>query len=442
MKTLKNLLITAAAVAVLGASGAYVFATRLPSSPFDVADIPDATGDDGRYTARLGDCVACHTTEGGEPFAGGLEMGTPLGSVFTTNITPDPETGIGSYTLADFDRAVRHGVALDGHRLYPAMPYPSYAALTDEDVAALYAYFMQEVQPVRQENTPSSIPAPLNQRWPLAFWNLAFAPAESFTPDPAQSEDWNRGAYLVEGPGHCGACHTPRGLAMQEVSLNSDSPDFLSGAVLDGWYAPSLRQDHNTGLGRWSEQDIVAYLRDGRNVHGTVFGPMQEAFNNSTSFMNGDDLRGIAVYLKSLPGDADQDGAPWEHDGTLAALDPGAGAQTYMQRCASCHMADGTGRGIWMPPLAGASSLLADDPTSAINITLNGGARVVAQGIPDSYRMPAFRDQLSDEEIAQVVSFLRGAWGHEREAVSANDVSELRRRTDAASSDVIVLQMR
>jgi len=328
------------------------------------------------------------------------------------------------------------------------MPYPSYANLSDADVEALYDFFMNRVEPVRQENTPTTIEWPLNMRWPLAFWGLLFSDDGPYHPDPARGDLWNRGAYLVQGPGHCGSCHTPRGPAFQEVAFDENSEAFLSGAPLDGWYAPSLRNDPNTGLGRWSEEDIFTYLRDGRNSHSVVFGSMLEAFNNSTQFMTDDDLRGIARYLKSLPGNPERDGTPWAYDGTTtedlsggtAQDTPGAGI--YMAQCSFCHGRDGRGRGPWIPPLAGASSMQAPETASAINLTLNGAGRAVANGVPDAYRMPSLRAKLSDREIAEVLTFVRSAWGNTGGPVMAEQVADLRADTDPASSEVIVLQMR
>ena len=276
--------------------------SRLETHQIAVADIDPALVARGEYVARLSDCVACHSVPGGAPFAGGLEMATPLGSIHATNITPDTETGIGHYSLADFDRAVRHGVAPDSRRLYPAMPYPSYAKLSDDDVRALYAFFMKGVAPVKQANIPSAIPFPLNLRWPIALWNGVFVDAEPYAAKASQDEVWNRGAYLVQGAGHCGSCHSPRGLAFNEKALDETGKPYLAGALLDGWYAPSLRDDHNTGLGRWSEAEIVQFLKTGRNKHAVVYGSMTEAFNNSTQFMTDDDLTAIARYLKSLAG--------------------------------------------------------------------------------------------------------------------------------------------
>lgn len=426
-------------------------ALRTPGSPFDgaAAPPPPSAGliQRGEYVARQADCVACHSTPKSKPFAGGLEMATPLGAIYATNITPDRGSGIGDYSLAEFDRALRHGVARDGHRLYPAMPYPSYAKMSDEDVSALYAYFMHGVKPVVQANQESDIPWPLNMRWPLAFWNLAFTSPHPYQPDPKQDALWNRGAYLVQGAGHCGSCHTPRGVAMNEKGLDGGHPLYLSGALLDGWYAPSLRGDVNTGIGRWSEAEVVQFLKTGRNQHAVVFGSMADAFNNSTQFMSDQDLQAIARYLKSLPGDPKRDGDPWKYDnGTTTALAAqrldSPAARTYMAKCAACHAVDGRGRAPWIPPLAGAVSSLAKEDASAINVTLNGSVRVVADGVPDSYRMPPFRSQLSDAEIADVLSFIRSSWGNHGGAVKVDDVKTLRDRTNPASSNPIVLQMR
>lgn len=418
------------------------YVSREPASPFTAQDSAEASlVSRGEYVARLSDCVACHSLPGKTPFAGGLEMATPLGAIHATNITPDRDHGIGAYSLADFDRAVRQGVAPGGRRLYPAMPYPSYAKLSDDDVRALYAFFMKGVQPAAEANIPSDIPWPLNLRWPIALWNGLFAPTAPYVQQPGQDALWNRGAYLVQGPGHCGSCHTPRGLAFNEKALDDGGAPFLAGALLDGWYAPSLRQDHNTGLGRWSEQEIVQFLKTGRNRHAVVYGSMTEAFNNSTQFMSDDDLAAIAHYLKALPGDAQRDGPPWQYQAQAAAsLAPGA--HTYATRCASCHGLDGKGQAEWMPPLAGATSMLAREDASAINITLNGSQRVVAAGVPDAYRMPAFREQLSDREIAEVLSFARASWGNHGAAVQAKTVGKLREHTDPASSSPIILHMR
>jgi mono/diheme cytochrome c family protein len=448
----KKIVLSLVAVIAVAAAGLAWFVTRTPTSPFDRQTTASATPDKialGEQVARQADCVACHSVPGGKPFAGGLKMGTPIGAIYSTNITPDRETGIGRYTLADFDRAVRQGVALDGHRLYPAMPYPSYVKMSDADVEALYAYFTVGVAAANVPNKPVEMTFPLNQRWPLAMWNAVFSGAGPFQPDSNHDAIWNRGAYLVEAAGHCGSCHTPRGLAFNEKALDAGSSAYLSGALLDGWYAPSLRQDSNSGIGRWSETDIFQFLKTGRNIHGVVFGSMTEAFNNSTQFMSDDDLKAISHFLKSLPGDPARDGKPWHYQAAAIATGSPAdrtkaapGAQTFIAKCSFCHGLDGKGRNEWIPALAGAASSLAPVPDSQINITLNGADRVVAADIPDAYRMPAYRGQLSDQEIADVVSFVRSSWGNNGSAVSAKDVSTLRSHTDPASPTPIILQMR
>lgn len=444
---MKNLLKIVVLLIILGGVTAW-FATRTPDTPFATLQADNYKSDElikrGEYVSHLSDCVACHTTPGNPAFSGGLAMGTPIGAVYTTNITPDAETGIGNYSLADFDRALRHGVAKDGHRLYPAMPYPSYSKMSDSDVQALYAFFMNDVKPVHKPNQTPDIPWPLNMRWPLAFWSALFTESGIYATDSKQDEQWNRGAYLVQGAGHCGSCHTPRGFAMQEKALDETSKDYLAGATLDGWYAPSLRNDPNSGLGRWTEEDVYQFLKNGRNEHAVVYGSMTDAFNNSTQFMSDEDLYAIAHYLKSLPGNPERDGEPWQHEPQIIAgnLLNKSGAQTYMTRCSSCHGNDGMGRGSAIPPLAGATSMLVPDISSAVNITLNGSGRVVAQGVPDAYRMPPFRQQLSNEEVAEVLSFIRSSWGNHGGAVKSGDVDKMREETDPASSQVIILQMR
>lgn len=399
----------------------------------------------GEYLARAGDCVACHSVPGGKAFAGGLKMGSPLGTIYSTNITPDTDTGIGGYTLDDFDRAVRRGVAKDGHHLYPAMPYPSYAKLTDDDVGALYQFFMKEVAPVHQANQPNEIPAMLSYRWPLALWNLVFTSGGSYAAKPEHDAVWNRGAYLVQGLGHCGACHTPRGFAFQEKALDDGSSSFLSGAFLDAWSAPNLRGDRRTGLGQWSQADLAEFLKSGHNRDGTAFGSMIDVVNNSTPYLSDADIDAIAVYLKSLPAVADQ--PAYAYDGATATALRGGhmaqpGAAAYAGNCGSCHGLDAKGFAPYLPPLAGNPTVLDRDPASLINLVLNGSVPLVVKGTPDAYRMPQFRLQLDDQEIADLVSFIRDGWGNGAAPVTAAQVAELRKTTDPTSDRVIILKMR
>ena len=386
----------------------------------------------GEYLARAGDCVACHTAKDGKPFAGGLPMETPIGMIYSTNITPD-KSGIGAYSFDDFDKAVRHGIAKNGDTLYPAMPYPSYARVTETDMQALYAYFMKGVKPVAQENKAVDIPWPLSMRWPLAMWRWTFAPAVAdFTPVTGQDPVVSRGAYLVEGLGHCGACHTPRALTMQEKALGAgDSSAFLSGsAPLEGWIAKNLRGDHKDGLGSWNEEQLVQFLKTGRSDRSAVFGGMSDVIVHSMQYMSEADLTAIARYLKSLPA-VDATDTPHQYDPAVAdALwngdDSKRGAAVYIDNCAACHRTDGHGYTRVFPALAGNPVLLSDDPTSLIHIVLKGGTLPATHTAPSTFTMPAFYWRLSDQEVADVVNFIRTSWGNKGGDVKATDVKGLR----------------
>eukprot|EP01132_Coremiostelium_polycephalum_P011359 gene11359-13911_t len=395
----------------------------------------------GEYLARAGDCVACHTAKGGKPFAGGLPMETPIGTIYSTNITPD-KTGLGDYSFEDFDQAVRHGVAKDGSTLYPAMPYPSYARVSESDMQALYAYFMKGVEPVAQVNKDSDIPWPLSMRWPLAGWRWMFAPkVEDYQAQAGADPVISRGAYLVEGLGHCGACHTPRALTMQEKSLSaSDGSAFLSGsAPLEGWIAKSLRGDHKDGLGSWSEDQLVQFLKTGRSDRSAVFGGMSDVVVHSMQYMSEEDLTAIARYLKSLPA-VDPKDQPHQYDKQVAdALwkgdDSKPGASVYIDNCAACHRTDGHGYTRVFPALAGNPVLQTADATSLINIVLNGGTLPATHTAPSTFTMPAFAWRLSDQEVADVVSFVRDSWGNKGETVKASQVKDLRKDAVTTEAD-------
>ena len=399
----------------------------------------------GEYLARAGDCVSCHSAPGGKAFAGGLKMGSPLGVIYSTNITPDPDTGIGRYTLEDFDRAVRRGVASDGHRLYPAMPYPSYAKLSDADVGALYEFFMRGVSPIHQANRANEIPKLLSPRWPLAIWNALFTDSVGYVDQSGHDAVWNRGAYLVQGLGHCGACHTPRGLAFQEKALSDRNATYLAGAPLDGWSAPSLRGDMRTGLGTWSQTDIAEFLKTGHGSDGSAFGSMTDVVNNSTPYMSDADVTAIAVYLKSLPPTATQPKYAYDAATTAEVQNPHSalpGAKVYAENCAACHKEDGKGSSPYLPRLAGNPTTLDSDPSSLINLVLNGSAPLVVEGTPDPYRMPQFRLQLTDQQVADVLTLIRTGWGDGAAPVTPAQVATLRKTTDPTSDRVIVLKMR
>ena len=386
----------------------------------------------GAYLAKAADCIACHSAPAGKPFAGGLPMTTPMGKIFTTNITPDPQTGIGRYTEAEFFRAVREGVAKDGRNLYPAMPYPSYAKVSDGDMRALYAYFMHGVEPVRRPNRESEIGWPMNMRWPLKVWNLVFLDKTVYQPKTAQDAVWNRGAYLVQGLGHCGACHTPRGAGMNEKALDESGHAFLSGAALEGWFASNLAGDHNTGLGRWSVQDLRGFLKTGANAHSTAFGSMTDVINHSTQYLSDSDLNAMAVYLKSLPPARSDDGPAYAFNPktTVSVLTRPAGnrgATLYTTYCLHCHGADGRGVAPYLAPLAGNPNLLEKDPSSLVNVVLNGSGQLVIDGVPAPYPMPSYRTVLNDQDIADVLTFTRHSWSNHQEPVAASDVQKMRK---------------
>ncbi|STQ47100.1 cytochrome c [Ewingella americana] len=387
----------------------------------------------GEYLARAGDCAACHTAPGGKPFAGGLKMMTPVGAIYASNITPDKLTGIGSYSEQDFSRALRQGIAQDGHHLYPAMPYPSFNKITDSDTRDLYLYFTQQVVPVAQTNRPSDIPFPLNIRWPLAVWNQVFLQQKPYYSDPKQTANWNRGAYLVQGLGHCGSCHTPRGVGFQEKALDNGNRAYLSGGTLDGWHAPNLRGDATTGLGQWTEGDITQFLQQGHTPRSTAFGSMVEVVQDSTQYLTDADRQAIAVYLKSLPADG-QFRVQVNNSATAQALEKGdlaaTGAQLYMDNCADCHLASGQGEKNKYPQLAQNPVVVSADPSSMINIVLRGAHSPVTVTSGKGAKMPAFADRLEDQEVADVVNFIRNGWGNQAERVSAAQVKAMRKLTE------------
>ncbi len=389
----------------------------------------------GEYLARAGDCFACHSVGGGKPFAGGLGMETPIGKVYSSNITPHKTAGIGTWTFADFDKLMRTGVTKAGYTVYPAMPYPSYSRLSDADMHALYAYFMGGVQPDATPNKASDIPWPLSMRFPLAIWRWVFAPKPVAYQAPAAAganAQLLRGAYLVEGLGHCGACHTARGLGMQEKALtNLDGSDYLAGgAVIDGWNVPSLRNEHGGGLARWSEADIVAFLKSGRNGHTASFGAMNDVVAQSMQYMTQDDLVSIAAYLKSLP--PHNQAAPFVANPAVAqALFNGkpatTGAQIYLNKCAGCHRSDGVGYSTAFPSLAGNAVLQTADATSAINIILSGGAVPSTRTAPSALTMAPYAKELNDEQVAQVVNFIQTSWGNQGGTTTAKAVAKVRK---------------
>jgi mono/diheme cytochrome c family protein len=388
----------------------------------------------GAYLARAGDCVACHTAPQGKPFAGGLPMSTPVGAVYSTNITPNKTTGIGDWSYDDFAKLMRTGVTKAGYTVYPTMPYPSFSRLSDEDLHALYAYFLHGVQPDSTLNKKADIPWPLSLRFPLALWRMAFAPKP--TPISAQQSEQPtllRGAYLVQGLGHCGACHTARGVAFQEKALSDvgNTVYLAGGGAIDGWIPPSLRNSHGGGLAQWSTRDIVDFLKTGRNLRSASFGGMNDVVAHSTQHLTDADLAGIALYLKSLPADAPAP-APYVADPRVAqALHSGVvnsrGAQIYLDRCAACHRSDGQGYTRTFPALAGNALLQTSDPTSSIKIVLSGSAIPGTLTSPSALTMAPYASRLSDADIAEVINFIQTSWGNQGGAATASQVAALRK---------------
>lgn len=385
----------------------------------------------GKYLATASDCVACHTAPGGAAMAGGLAVPTPIGTIISTNITPSKADGIGSYTLEQFGAALRKGERADGKRLYPAMPYTSYALLTDDDVAALYAYFKHGVTPVDTRPPATNLPFPFNIRLSMAGWNLLFLDTGPFQPDPAHDADWNRGAYLVRGPAHCGTCHTPRNLFMAESTSSA-----MAGGDVGLWHAPNITSDANSGIGGWSVEELVRYMRDGHATgKGQAAGPMAEAVDNSLRFLTEADLKAIAGYLKAVPpvhDPADTQpvfswGSPTDDLASIRGVplpqDRNAmtGPQLYDAYCATCHQAQGQGSfDGGLPSLLHNTTLDRENTNNLVMVMLEGVHRQ-----PDVL-MPGFGKDLSDTQITTLGAYLIQHFGNPSAKVTTEQVALLR----------------
>ena len=371
----------------------------------------------GRYLAVLGDCAACHTKPGGQPFAGGLALQTPFGRLVAPNITPDRETGIGNWTDAEFIAALHDGRGHNGTRLYPAMPYPAYTKMTDDDVLALRAY-LSTLAPVNNRVISNQLPFPLNIRLVMAVWNwLNFTPGR-YRPDPGKSAEWNRGAYLVEGAAHCGTCHTPK------TFLGGDRADAaLSGATLQGWFAPDITTDARKGIGSWSKDDLVEYLKTGSNKWTLASGPMADAVSHSTSKMSDEDIAAIATYVKD-----GRAGGASSKPVAVAATDPAmrAGAAIYKDSCAVCHRDSGQGEAGLFPRLAGSALVQSDDPSTLARLVLQGSRAVSTPSKPTAPAMPAFGWRLNDAQVAAVLTYIRNNWGNAASPVAAGKIASQR----------------
>jgi mono/diheme cytochrome c family protein len=374
----------------------------------------------GRYLAVLSDCASCHTVPGSnQPFAGGRPIETPFGNIVAPNITPDPETGIASWSDDEFDAAIRKGLRRNGSRLYPAMPYTAYTKMSRDDVQAIRAY-LNTVTPVHNDVVANTLPFPFNIRASMRVWNALYFSQGDYKPDTRKPAEWNRGAYLVDGPGHCGACHTPK------TALGGDRTDqYLRGGFLQGWSAPDITGDSRVGVGAWSMEDLVAYLKTGHNRVSAATGPMAEVVTLSTEQMTNADLNAIAAYLKSLPGKQDDPRPLPKEDPAMVA-----GAAIYRDQCSACHGIDGKGVAKLFPSIADSPMVRSDDPTTSIRIVLRGARSVGTKAEPTAPGMPSYR-QLDDTQIAAVLTYMRNSWGAAAPPVGAADVARV--RSDTAS---------
>ena len=443
MSQLKKITLGTAAVLLGMAALVWFLNTRdepdlsLPSTATAAAAVNDtAMVQRGAYLARAGNCMTCHTARGGASYAGGRGIVTPFGTVYTSNLTPDNATGIGSWSPAHFWRAMHNGRSKDGRLLYPAFPYTNYTQVTREDSDALLAYF-KSLPPVTQANQSHALRFPYQSQAALAVWRALFFRPGVYQPDATRDVTWNRGAYLVNGLGHCSACHTARNALGATDGLN------LAGGLIpvQNWYAPSLTSPLEAGVGDWSEQDIVRLLKDGISPRASVNGPMTEVVLGSTQYLNQQDLSAMAQFLKSLSAvvPAGQANPP---TGTgeiaLMATSPDApigtvptaiavrGAKLYEQHCAQCHGDNGKGVPNAYPALAGNRAVLMSQTSNLVQVVLNGGYAPATQGNPRPFGMPPFVLVLNDNDIAAVLTHVRGSWGNQASVVSPLDVNRIR----------------
>jgi mono/diheme cytochrome c family protein len=432
MRPRTALLLAGSVVAMLGAAGfAISQMSPLPAHPstavtaggllakhFDDS-VPNAAQlNRGLYLVAAGDCMSCHLREGGEPLAGGLGLNTPFGAIYTSNITPDRETGIGAWSSDQFYRAMHDGKGAHDENLYPAFPYPWFRRASRADTDAIFAYLMT-VPAVSYTPPKNDLPFPFSIRGSVSAWNLLFLDTHEVPSDPGQSAEWNRGAYLVNGLGHCGACHTPK----NSFGADKSKQEFYGGK-LDNWVAPDLTSNGRSGLGAWSVEDITEYLATGRNARAAAGGAMADVITYSTSLLNDADRRAIAVYLKSRPASPAI---------SASTPDPGAmrrGAEIYSDACSSCHLENGIGQSRVFPPLGEDAMLQQADSTGLEHLILAGTQIGTSASRPSPLSMPSFAWKLTDQEIADVSTFIRNSWGNKAAAVSGSSVSDLRKKLD------------
>ena len=369
----------------------------------------------GKALTEAGDCASCHTADPVKPFAGGKRIDTPFGGIYSPNLTPDRETGIGTWSDANFTRALRYGEAPDGSLYYPAFPYTYFTKMTKDDTLAIRAY-LATLAPVRNVVKPPDLRWPFGYRILMRAWNYLYFQPGLFEPDQSKSAEWNRGGYLVTGLGHCGACHTPKN------ALGADKRDkAFSGSKVSGWFAPRLDGAARSGLKSWSVEDLTEYLSSGRNGRSHVDGLMAEVVVSSTSKMSDADVRAMAVYLKSLP-----DGRPEPAVTPPPEAEMKAGQAVYARLCIACHEADGSGAPRIYPPLPGNALLQSQNAASTLRVILDGALSVTTPRAPNKGEMPGYAKQLSDEQIASVTNYIRNSWGNAAPLVTAAEVAKAR----------------
>jgi mono/diheme cytochrome c family protein len=372
----------------------------------------------GAYLARAGNCIGCHTAAGGAALAGGRGVQTPFGTVYASNLTPDGATGLGRWSASEFWRALHHGRSKDGRLLYPAFPYPSFTQVTREDSDALYAW-LRSLPPVTQPNRPHALRFPYRTQAALAVWRAMFFQPGEFEPDAAQPAEWNRGKYLVQGLGHCAACHSGRN-ALGGIGLNAE---FAGGLMPDeSWYAPALSDPSEAGVQAWPHDQVVQLLRTGVAARASVAGPMAEVVYTSTQHLNAQDLGAMARYLAALPQRAGERADAGQARPEVLAQ----AADLYKQHCATCHGDAGQGVPGIYPPLAGNRAVTLAPPHNLVQVIRKGGFAPATAGNPRPFGMPPFGQVLNDDEIAALATFLRQSWGHRAAAVSGNEVRRIR----------------
>jgi mono/diheme cytochrome c family protein len=421
----KTLQILLALVLLVLALGALVWALNVRGevdvkTPVAAAAPSDSMVARGAYLARAGNCQTCHTAQGGQPYAGGLGIATPFGTVFTSNLTPDDRTGIGAWSSSHFWRAMHNGRSKDGRLLYPAFPYTSYTQVTREDSDAIFAY-LGSLPAVAKPNQPHTLRFPYQSQAALAVWRALYFSPGVYEPDTARNAEWNRGAYLVKGLGHCAACHTAR----NALGATEQSLDLAGGLIpMQNWYAPSLTSPYEAGVSDWDKQHIVNLLKNGVSPRASVTGPMAEVVQRSTQYLSDADLGAMAQFLKELP--ASHTAPPEPATIKTQGESVERAAKLYEQHCAQCHGAKGEGIANAYPALAGNRAVTMGQASNLVQIVLNGGYAPATQGNPRPFGMPPFVLVLNDADMALVLTHVRQSWGNRASEITPVEVNRIR----------------